>query len=258
MSIKNTPSLKIKKLGIVSRDYRYKFSNGYRDFSSSLPNVLKMLDDKKCDAVLFSLYSIVPREGVNIYTAFANLINIKSIFVEEFNDGNPREVKRFVVFHNDSIKWEEYELHQKFATLTGMDEKDTFNFVATEMPKRVLGNCVVLLCGESNGVKYSKSDKSIHDTYGLAGAIPKEVNIVLNPVHDRMTRFEMNLKREFLSRNNRWVISVWNKGKQDKNGRIKDGFDAAWTVYNNGERKIVEPISNNFNLEIGILDIGNN
>jgi hypothetical protein len=121
-----------------------------------------------------------------------------------------------------------------------------------------LGNCVVLLCGESNGVKYSKSDKSIHDTYGLAGAIPKEVNIVLNPVHDRMTRFEMNLKREFLSRNNRWVISVWNKGKQDKNGRIKDGFDAAWTVYNNGERKIVEPISNNFNLEIGILDIGNN
>ncbi len=258
MSIIITPRLHIEKLGIVSRDYRYNFPNGYRDFSYAFPNVLKLLDDKKCDAVLFSLYTIVPREGNNIYNAFANLKNIKSVFIEEFYDGNPRDVKRFVVFHNESLKWEEYELHQKFATLTGMDEKDIFKFVSTEIPKRVLGNCVVLLCGESNGVKYSKSDKSIHDTYGLENAIPKEVNIVLNPVHDRMTRFEMNLKREFLSRNNRWVVSVWNKGKQDKNGKIKDGLDSAWTVYHNGQKKFTEPISNNYKLEIGVLNINNN
>ena len=257
MSIIYTPPIQIKRLGIVSRDYRFIFNNGYRDFSFSFPSILKLLDDKKCDAVLFSLYSIVPREGNNIYTSLVNLSNIKSVFLEEFIDSNPRQIKRFVVFHNTSVKWEEYELHQKFSTLTGMYEEEILNFVATEIPKRVFGNSVVLLCGETNGVKYSKGDKSIHDTYGLENAIPKKVNVVLNPVHDRMTRFEMNMKREFLSRNNRWVVSVWNKGKQDKNGKIKDGVKPAWTVYNNGEERSIESILNSYNLEIGILDIDN-
>ncbi|PIU55320.1 MAG: hypothetical protein COS89_07690 [Deltaproteobacteria bacterium CG07_land_8_20_14_0_80_38_7] len=70
-----------------------------------------------------------------------------------------------------------------------------------------------------------------------------------------MTRFEMKLKRQFLSENKRWVISVWNKGKQDKNGKVKDGPDPAWTVFYNGNEKKVSSIQNNLNLEIGVLDI---
>ena len=46
--------------------------------------------------------------------------------------------------------------------------------------------------------------------------IPKEANIILNPIHDYMLRPEMKLKREYLSRSERWVISVWNKGKKSE------------------------------------------
>ncbi|MBI3192861.1 MAG: hypothetical protein HYZ34_00165 [Ignavibacteriae bacterium] len=255
MSNFHTPlNLQITKLGIVSRDYRHKYENGYRDFSFSLPKILQLLDEKGCDAILFSLYTMIPRKDYSLVDAFSELKNIKALFIEEFIDGYDRDVKRFVVYYKELNIWKEYVLHQRFATLTGMNENDISSFVTYEMPKRMIGNCFVLLCGESNGVRYSKNDKEIQDIYGFENAIPKKVSIVLNPVHDRMTRFEMNLKREFLSKNNRWVVSVWNKGKQDKNGRIKDGTDPAWTVFYNGQRQFIEPIVNNYKLEIGILD----
>ena len=53
------PSLNISKIGLVARDYRDKFSNGYRDFSHMLTQVLGLLDGEGCDAVLFSLFSII-------------------------------------------------------------------------------------------------------------------------------------------------------------------------------------------------------
>ena len=136
-----------------------------------------------------------------------------------------------------------------------MRKKDIDNFVEDEVPKRVMGNCCVLLCGETNGVKYSKQDKRIHDTFGLREAIPHEASVIMNPIHDRMTRFEMKLKRQFLSENNRWVISVWNKGKQDKNGKTRDGNGPAWTVFNDGNLIDVPRIPNEFAVEIGAVDI---
>lgn len=70
-----------------------------------------------------------------------------------------------------------------------------------------------------------------------------------------MIRFEMKLKRLFLSKNNRWVVSVWNKGKADKNGRPMDGPGLAWTVFHNGIEKDVKPEPNQLGVEIGIVDV---
>ena len=142
-----------------------------------------------------------------------------------------------------------------FGTVTGMPKQEIDDFVKNDLPKRILGNCCVLLCGETNGVKYSKTDKKIHDTFGLKKAIPPNVDVVLNPIHDRMTRFEMKLKRQFLSKKNRWVISIWNKGKQDKNGKVKDGSSPAWTVFYNGNELEVQKIANYIGVEIGVLDL---
>ncbi len=217
------PSLNVRKIGIVTRDYRFEFPNGYRDFSHTLPKVVKVLDDQGCDTVLFSLFSIVPRKGYDPRRVFNGLENIKAILLEDFQDGEIRKSGRYIVYYRSQSCWEEYGFHQIFGTVTGMHQKEMDNFVNKEMPVRISGNCCVLLCGEKNGVKYSKVDKKIHDTFGLRKAISLNSNVILNPIHDRMTRFEMQLKRQFLSENNRYAISVWNKGKQDKNGKTKDG-----------------------------------
>ena len=58
-----------------------------------------------------------------------------------------------------------------------------------------------------------------------------------------------------MSEYQRRLISVWNKGKQDKNGKVKDGNNPAWTVFHNGKEIIVPRIQNAFGVEIGVLDI---
>ncbi len=252
------PNLHISKLGIVSRDYRHEYENGYRDFSKSLPGVLKLLDEQDCDAAIFSLFSVVPRRSFNLRACFRNLRKINAVMLEEFHDGTERCARRFVVWHKTNGVWQEYEFEQVFGTLTGMKEDDIHDFVKKEVPRRVMGNCCVLLCGESNGVKYSPKDRKVHDPYGLASAISKKVEIILNPIHDRMTRFEMKLKREFLSKNNRWVVSVWNKGKVYNNGLVRNENRPAWTIFRNGEEREVEvPLTpDELEVEIGVLDIG--
>jgi hypothetical protein len=230
------------------------------------------LDSEGCDAALFSLFSIIPRKSFKPSAAFNGLRNVKAIFLEEFQDGKDRKPGRYVIYYRSTSGWKEYEFFQVFGALTrlrkaniaGFERKkgqsivETFmqNFVRNELPKRILGNCCVLLCGETNGVKYSRADKKIHDKFELRKSIPQDVNVILNPIHDRMTRFEMELKRKFLSENQRYVISVWNRGKQDKDGKVRDGNSPAWTVYYNRKKieieKIDHPISD---VEIGILDI---
>jgi hypothetical protein len=263
-----SPKLNIKKVGIISRDYRCRFPNGpkgLRDFSYTLPRTLKLLDDNGCDAVLFSLFSIIIRKSYDLLDTLTRLQlqRIKAIFLKEFEDRperrlpkDQRESRRYVVFYRLKRKWLRYEFCQRFGSLTDISRNDIVKFVSDELPKkRILGNCCVVLCGESNGVKYSSINKKVSDTFGLRKAIPLETNIVLNPIHDRMTRFEMKLKRQFLSENGRWVISVWNKGKEDKNRRVKDGRGPAWTVFHNRVSKAIELLPNTLGIEIGILDV---
>jgi len=250
----SAPCLNITKLGIVSRDYRRKYENGYRDFSHTLPDVLKLLDKKGCGAVLFSLFSIIPRETLRILDALGGLKSIKAVFLEEFQDGGKRDAGRYVVYHRTTKGWSEYDFHQRFATLTGTPRRELDDFVNEEMKNRILGNCCVLLCGETNGVKYSPKNKRVEDPFGVRATIPSKTKLVLNPIHDRMTRFEMKLKRQFLSEKSRWVISVWNKGKEDKNGKVRDGKNPAWTVFHNRKEKNVDLIQNQLGLEIGVLE----
>lgn len=48
---------------------------------------------------------------------------------------------------------------------------------------------------------------------------------------------------------------MWNKGKQDKNGKTKDGNGPAWTVFHNGNEIDVPKIQNEYGVEIGVLNI---
>ena len=252
-----SPDIVVSKIGLVTRDYNVTFDNGYRDFSHALPEVLQLLDDAGCDLVLFSLYSLIPRPDFDSTAAFTDLKHIKLICVEQFRDNKRgRRPDKYMVYYKTADGWQPYRLRQRFSRVNRKADREAVQkLVADELPRRILGNCCLLICGETNGVKYDRAAKAVRDVYGLRAAIPPFVSIILNPVHDRMTRFEMNLKRRFLSGGGRWVLSIWNKGKLDPHGRTHDGTGPAYTVFHNGELKFTPRIKNDFGVEIGVVNV---
>jgi len=261
------PKIYINKLGIVSHDYRIIENNGFKDFSYAFEETLSFLDDNECDSILFSLYTIIKRDSFKITNHLSDLENINTIFVEEFvGDGEDRDVIKNIIYYKTSSGWKEYELFQKFPKLqytTKFRDSVISPFIDEVKNERIFGNCTVLLCGESNIVKAEKENyklKRIGDTYGYLKVVSDNVRIIINPIHDKMIRYEMKEKRKFLSENDRWVVSVWNKGKEDKNGTEKDGVGPAWSIFHNGKEVLIDTIftiPSKSKIEIGILDIKN-
>lgn len=247
------PDLDARRIGIVSRDYRVRYPNGRRDFTHAMPETLRLLDSMGCDTALFSLFSVPA--GYDPAAALRPLENLRTVLIEEFMDGTTRKEVKYCVYYRSSQGWQAYSFCQKFASAGKAGVKTVNEFVASEVPRRVMGKVGVLLCGESNGVRYSKADKGIHDSHGMRAAISQGVEVILNPIHDRMTRFEMPLKRKFLSEQGRWVISVWNKGKETASGKTRDGQGPAWTVFHDGVAVEVPRIPNELGVEIGVLHV---
>ncbi|MGR3174696.1 MAG: hypothetical protein ACUZ8N_08875, partial [Candidatus Scalindua sp.] len=70
----NTPNLiSIKKVGIVSRDYRKKDKNEFRDFSYTFENILLYLNQQGCDSVIFSLFTLVKRKSFDVIQTLNNI-----------------------------------------------------------------------------------------------------------------------------------------------------------------------------------------
>ncbi len=245
------PEIKISKIGMASREY-----NVHHDFTENLVEIFRIFDTAKCDAILFSLYSIYARQGYSLNKHLERLKNIKLVMFESFHENNSEPINHAYFRDPKTNKWERYDYSQKFGSLSEMNDSKLYSFVESEIPQRIFGNSISLLCGETNIVKYSKEKKKIIDIFKLNAAIPDYVQIILNPIHDRMTRFEMKLKRQFLSENNRWVISVWNKGKKDKNGTIKNEKKPAWTVFYNGKEIEVKRLKHDLGpeIELGIVN----
>jgi len=257
------PKLRINKLGIVSHDYTGP-GNTKKDFSDTFDRILRILDKKGCDSVLFSLYTIDKRKNFNVKLHLESLTKITSVFVEEFindQDKNGPDEPEYIIYYKTPNCWGDYRFGQIFGKaewLSKDTEKRVIEFKDKFERKRIFGNFAVLLCGETNIVKYSKKDEEIYDKFNFLDTIPSEVTVILNPIHDRMTRFEMIKKRKFLSRNGRWVVSVWNKGKlYGENKKKRDGKKPAWTVFHNKEEVTIENISDQPDIEIGIVNIIN-
>lgn len=285
------PNLKTRRIGLVSRNYWEKLPRK-NDFSGVLKRVLAFLDSdaQKCDTVMFSLWSIIRPFPVRHLLTEMALTYIKAVLYEEFDlkdnvteeniskqESFPAKSTRFVVCHRTGGVWNEYTFKQVFGSLNprkrdrreakaaGWRIKDWMaekaNCLMSQIPGRTVGDCCVLLCGESNIVRYSRDDTEIkiRDQSHIKTVIPKSVRVILNPVHDRMSSKFMNPKRQFLSeRPSRWVLSVWNKGKK-KNGMQRfDGKGPAWTVFFNRTPVDIERLENPTGLkglEVGVVDL---
>lgn len=258
-------NLSASKIAVVSRDYRT--NNGNSDFKSTFNEILRYSDKQKCDTVLFSLFTLLDNNNKNIIKSLNKLTNINQVLVEEFiydKSKKIRDPKEYYVYYKVNNEWLRHSFKQYFGTLkyTKKFEKNTIlPFLNEVRISRLFGNFTVFLCGETNIVKYDKNNKIVTDKYKLFSSLNEHTQIILNPIHDKMIRFEMKLKRKFLSQKNRIVISVWNTGKTDKNGTVRDGSKPPWTCYIDGEEIIIkrELISDNLinnRIDIGIINIG--
>jgi hypothetical protein len=253
----NRPNLKLSKIALVSRNYLKPNKNS--DFESDFEEILKFCDNLKCDSIIFSLFSIKEKNKPQIRRSLEKLKFVKSLFLEEYINRN--EIGTFITYYRENNTWCEYLLTQKFGSLSETNKKKMSSFLNEVENQRILGNFTVLLCGESNLVKFNGKEKKVEDTYGYFDVLPKSVEIILNPIHDKMMRYEMNLKRKFLSKNDRTVISIWNKGKIFKDGKTRDGSLPAWKIYKNEEEIIVHSEKSNIlnnsksEIEIGILNL---
>jgi len=259
----NESTFNISKLGIVARDYSE--LNGNSDFSTSIFEILDYLDSQKCDSVLFSLFTILDKNTITSKMLNSKKYqNLKSIFIEEFKYENKDRIANFFkIYQNLGNDWSNYEIIQKFGKLK-YTKKFNVEIISPFMKEvktnRITGNALVLLCGETNIVKYSKETKKIEDKFNLINQIPDTVKFILNPIHDKMIRFEMKLKRQFLSKDNKVVVSVWNKGKTFANGKTRDGLTPPWTIFYNEieilvNKENVNLSKNNSRIDIGIIDI---
>lgn len=260
-NMKTTPpalDLTVRRVGVVARDYNVRFPNGYRDFSHVWQDVLTLLDGHGCDAVLFSLYTLVPRPDFDPYAALKSLKAVRLVCVEEFMD-RPRGRKPgdCVAYYRDGPDWREHRVKQVLGRVnTPAMARAAQEFAQKVAPERVLGNCALLICGEVNCARYAKrGDKGIHDVFGVRAALPPTVQVVLNAGHDRTTRFELPRKRRFFSEGGRYAISVWNRGKLDKHGGTRDGTNPPWTVFYDGEAVHIPKVTNSLGVDIGYLEI---
>ncbi len=258
------PQLTLNKIGIVARDYM--IASGNSDFSTDIITILKKLDDEGCDGVLFSLYTIL-KDNNDILQRLNNLKfnNLKGVFIEEFEwsqEGKSKtpEFKNQIIkiYHLEKNEWQVCCVKQLFGSLKDINEEGRRAFVKNLSTERSFGNISLIICGETNIAKYSSKQTNINDIYNVLNAIPDSTKLILNPIHDKMTRHEMKKKRCYLSSKGRFVISVWNKGKVNKDGKTRDGDNPPWTVFYNGQELGVSSIDisgiNDKTIEVGILD----
>lgn len=253
--------MRLRRIGLVSRDYRPTNANRRgRGFGpEDVRRALAFLDAKKCDTALFSLHTLRGAPDARLFAGRYN--HLRHVFLEYLDSEPPVNV----AWLRHGRVWSQSRYGQRFsvskAPLTGKTR--LLDDVRTGV--RISGNATVLLCGETNIVHYNRGKRRIEDPLRYRAALSvggQDVSVILNPVHDLMIRYEMVLKRAFLSRPKRWVISVWNRGKRSRSGRrLRAEAGAAWTVFHDGRQvdcRILDTTACAFDdtsIQVGVVDV---
>lgn len=121
---------------------------------------------------------------------------------------------------------------------------------------RIVGQAVILACGETNIIQTRREPKGqIDDPYGCLSTLrSKNIQLLLNPIHTYMRRWEMGLKRAALSKAARTVVCVWNR---TNSGEAHN----PWAAFHKGrsieieEIQPIPPIPKQPGIRIGVLEL---
>jgi hypothetical protein len=134
------------KVAVVSHDYNILNRYGHQDYAEHFSQINKICNDQGCDTILYALFtwdekSPIPRTQENIFNGFNN---VKCVILEV---GSKKSVRKVL---EAWLKDEEHPLvlEQYFAKSSEPYELKR-DFIR-EASKKVLGNGMIVICGESN------------------------------------------------------------------------------------------------------------
>jgi hypothetical protein len=242
----------IRKVALVSHDYNVTDSRGLYDYSEHFARINKLCDEQGCDTILYALYTWDRDSAVarNHDAIFGGLSHVRRVVLEV---GQP------ALESYDHVEvWLRGQqapvlARQRFATSSSPDaSKREF---MSDLPARRVTNAVLVICGETNIASTVRGSDGFYDPYGFADRLREmNVGLVLNPVHDYMTRHEMRKKRRHYSFGGRAVISVWNQGRGKES-------NLPWTVFHDGVertdavRELPRPFIDRPDIRVGTVDL---
>jgi len=242
--------IQAKKVAVISHNYNRLNRFGFQDFTEHFSQINMVCDRNGCDTILYALFSWDEQSPVQRTrkTIFDGLKNVESVIIEVGNKKSLRKVVEIWLNDEESPKM----IEQFFARSNEPYERKR-DFIH-DIGHRVFGNTIIILCGESNIINFIPSNSTFRDDFGLNKILKvNDVKVILNPLHDYMTRYEMKKKRSYLSSERRAVITVWNQGKRKGEARVP------WTFFRDGKdmteqvREISPNIASRPDIRIGII-----
>jgi len=242
-------NFKIKKVAVISHNYNLTNIYGHQDFAEHFPQIHTVCDGEGCDTILYSLFTWDENSPIqrNHHTLFGDLKNVRCVILEV---GNKKSTNKFLEVW---LREEEKPRIMCQCFAKSSEPYDNKRDFINNIPTRVIGNSLVAICGESNIANYMPSTGNFRDEFNFNGILESRgIRVVINPVHDYMTRYEMKKKRAYYSRKQRMVITVWNMGR---------GKESAipWTVFYNEKditeqvREVSPQINDRSDVRIGIV-----
>ena len=245
-------STKIRRLALISHDYNILDSVGMYGYTEHFAIINSLCDQNGCDTILYALYTwdrelSMPKSHAVI---FNDLVQVQRVILE---------VGQLAIDEFDHVEiWDKTQIEplkvfQRFATSSASgSDKEAF---LGDLEQRLIGDSLLMICGETNIASMQRGSNEFYDPYDFATRLKDMgIRLILNPIHDYMRRYEMREKRRYFSRENRTVVSVWNKGK-GKEAHLP------WTIFRNGEeatkevKEISHPFTDRPDIRIGIVDI---
>lgn len=248
----NSAASKLQRIAVIAHDYTVCDSRGLYDYSEHFSKINQVCDAHGCDTILYALYTWDQASPTNRTHAaiFDGLENVQRIVLEVG--------QRFTGYDHVELWTKQNSLPafavQRFAKSTEKDDLKR-DFIQ-ELPSRLVSNGLLVLCGESNITSLTRSTGAFRDPFNFVEQLQKlDVNVLLNPIHDYMRRYEMKEKRKFYSMNGRSVVSVWNKGKGKE-------AELPWTLFHDGKdrteqirEEVPRPFRERPDIRIGVLDL---
>jgi hypothetical protein len=240
----------IKKIAVVSHDYNVADKTGHYDYSEDLARINRICDEQGCNTILYALYtwrkdSPQPR---NHDALFAGLSYVRRVILEL---GHP--------FTYDNVEvWQRGRAAPAYAKQRFARSSDaSFSKQAflDDLESRRIGDALLVICGETNITSTVRGSNDFYDPFRFTDRLREmKISLILNPIHDYMTRHEMRKKRRYYSLGGRTVISVWNQGRGKES-------HLPWTLFHDGVerteavRELPRPFSDRPDIRIGIVDV---